>query len=246
MYKNYFTLFIFFLGFSIASAQEFPEKSKRLVNDYTNTLSLDQVKSLEKKLVTYNKETSSEVAIVMINSLEGYDVSDYAVRLAENWGIGKRDKDNGVLILVAMQEHKITIQTGYGMEGVLPDAICRRIIEQEMKPSFKENDYYEGLNNATSAIFKFAAGEYTNDNYTGKKRWSVLYLAIILVVIIFALIMGRFRRRYQYINGKRRGTTWLFGGGSGGGSWGSFSSGSGGFGGFGGGSFGGGGASGSW
>jgi uncharacterized protein len=230
------------------TAQTFPEKSNRLVNDYVGVLSAEESTALESKLVAYNDSTSTQLAIVIIESLEGYEVSDYATRLGEAWGVGQKEKDNGVMILVAIADKKITIQTGYGMEGVLPDAICKRIIENEIKPSFKKSKFYEGIDNASTAIFKFAAGEYKADHYNKKKK-GLPFGMIIVLFIIAVVVLSRSKRNYQTIGG--RGTGGFFppfigGGGSSRGSWGDFSGGGGGFGGFGGGGFGGGGASGSW
>jgi uncharacterized protein len=250
--KKIISILIICIVSSLAFAQDFPARSTRLVNDFSNTLSSDEINTLEHKLVAYNDSTSSQVAIVLVKSLNGYEVSDYAVKLAEQWGIGKKEKDNGVLILAAIDDRKITIQTGYGMEGVLPDAICKRIIEQEIKPAFKSGNYYQGLDQATSAIFKFAAGEYTADNY-GKQENSVSFGVIIVLFILFVFLMSRSKRNHQNFGTRGRDIPfWMLmmgGGGRGSGSWSDFSGGSrggGGFGGFGGGSFGGGGASGSW
>ena len=229
-------------------AQTFPEKSNRLVNDYVGVLTSEESIALENKLVAYNDSTSTQLAIVIIQSLEGYEVSDYATRLAEAWGVGQKDKDNGVMLLVAIADKKITIQTGYGLEGVLPDAICKRIIENEIKPAFKKSNFYAGIDNASTAIFKFAAGEYKADHY--KKKKGVPFGLILVIFIVAVVVMSRSKRNYQTIGG-RGGMGGFFppfigGGGSSRGSWGDFSGGGGGFGGFGGGSFGGGGASGSW
>lgn len=242
-----FTLSLFLLIGKIAFSQSFPEKSNRLVNDYTSTLSSEETSALEQKLIAYNDTTSTQVSIVIVSSLEGLEVNDYAVQLANKWGIGRQEKNNGVLVLIGLSEKRMTIQTGYGLEGVLPDAICKRIIEREMKPSFKRGDFYDGLDLATTAIFKFAAGEYKADHYK-KKNLPIGAILIAFLVVIF--IISRASRKYQTIDGKGvRGGGGFFppfmGGGFGGGGFGG-GSGGGGFGGFGGGSFGGGGASGGW
>lgn len=229
-------------------AQTFPEKSNRLVNDYVGVLTSEESNALEKKLVAYNDSTSTQLAIVIVQSLEGYEVSDYATRLAEAWGVGQKDKDNGVMLLVAIADKKITIQTGYGLEGVLPDAICKRIIENEIKPAFKKSNFYGGIDNASTAIFKFAAGEYKADHY--KKEKGLPFGLILVIFIVAVVVMSRSKRNHQTIGGRGMGggffPPFIGGGGSSRGSWGDFSGGGGGFGGFGGGSFGGGGASGSW
>jgi uncharacterized protein len=242
-FLNYLLIILFIFSGPVY-AKDFPAKSNRLVNDYAGILSSDEVNALERKLIAYYDSTSTQVSIVVIKELNGYEINDYAVQLANAWGIGQSSKNNGVLILVAMQERKTSIQTGYGMEGVLPDAICKRIIEYEIKPSFKRSDYYSGFDLATSAIFKFAQGEYKADHYNKKKKFPTS--AIIIAFIVLFLIFRNAGKRYQTIDGKGVSGGGFFppfiggGGGFGGGSSGSS------FGGFDGGSFGGGGASGSW
>lgn len=247
----YSVLVLMLFGIS-ASAQNFPEKPNTLVSDYTNTLSADENKALEQKLVAFADSTSSQIAVVLVPTLEGYDVADYAVRLADKWGIGQDKKNNGVILLVSIGDRKMSIQTGYGMEGALPDAIARRIIENSIKPAFKEGAYYKGLDAGTNDIIAYTKGEYKNDApKKGKNKTFplVFILVFILIFIAIARISGG-GGNGQVIGG--HGTTgafwWLLTSGGGGSSGGGFGGGSdsGGFGGFGGGSFGGGGASGSW
>ncbi len=243
--KYYFFLLLFIVGNSYA--QDFPKKSNTLVNDFANVMSVEESTALERKLVAYNDSTSTQVSIVTVKSLNGYEVNDYTVQLANAWGIGKADKNNGVLILIGVDERKMSIQTGYGLEGVLPDAICKRIIENELKPSFKRGNYFEGFDLASTAIFKFAAGEYKADHYKKKKGFPTS--ALIIAGIVLLLLFRNAGKNYQTIDGKGiRGGGGFFPPfiGGGGGGFGGGSSSGGGFGGFGGGSFGGGGASGSW
>lgn len=244
--RIFYSLFFIFIAGLSSFAQTFPTKSDRLVNDYVGILDNSQVSTLEQKLIAYNDSTSTQVAIVIVNSVDGYEIADYAQRLAENWGVGQKAKDNGIIILAAIQDRKITIQTGYGMEGVITDAIARRIIEKEIKPAFKAGNYYEGFDLASTAIFKFASGEYTADAYSKKKEEDFPFGIIIILFIVIVVFLSRRKQKYQNIGGRGTGYFPPFIGGSGSGSFGNFSGGSGGFGGFGGGSFGGGGASGSW
>lgn len=237
-------------------AQEFPEKSNKLVYDFADLISNSEEAGLEDKLENYHDTTSTQIAIVTITSLEGYDVSDYAFKLGEKWGIGQKGKNNGVLILITKKEHDIFIATGYGVEGGLPDALCRRIEEELIIPEFKQGNFFKGLNDGTDAIFKALAGEYKAEpekNYNQKRR--PFTTGIIIVIIIIAIIILRNRGGGRGGRGWRTGSFYGGGGGwggfsSGGSSWGSGSwggsSGGGGFGGFGGGSFGGGGAGGKW
>lgn len=261
--KKLLPLFLILIFPLFGSAQNFPEQPNppRLVNDFTQTLSQSEVAALEQKLVAYNDSTSTQIAIVMISTLDGYPVDDYAIQLAEKWGIGQKGKDNGVLIFIAKDDRKIFIPTGYGMEGVMPDGLVKRIIETDIKPAFKEGRYYDGLDQATSSMFRLAAGEYQAEaSEQGKGGPPIIFiLGIIFFVIFIFWFKIRSVKHYSVLNNipfwaawtllnqaqrSHRGTWGGFSGG-GGSSWGGGSSG-GGFGGFGGGSFGGGGAGGSW
>jgi uncharacterized protein len=242
--------------------QEIPGKSSTLVTDYTNTLSPEEKQALERRLVAFNDTSSTQIAVVMIQTLDGYPLEDYAFQLAEKWGIGRKGKNNGILILVAVQDRKVRIEVGYGLEAVVPDALAKRIVEKEIKPAFKQGNYYEGLDRAAGTLMGLAAGEFTAEQYGGGEKRFPGFLVFIILAIIFAVIFSKFRsvRRYAHTNhipfwiawglmnaaASRSSGRWSdFSSGSGSfGGWGG--SGGGGFGGFGGGSFGGGGASGSW
>ena len=252
-----------------AFAQVFPEKASppKIVNDYTNLLSKSETQILENKLVKFSDETSTQIAIVIVESLHGYDVASYAFELGERWGVGQEGKNNGILIVVkpktSQSQGRVTIATGYGVEGAVPDAIAKRIIENEIIPYFKQNMYFKGLDEATNRIIELTKGEYTADEYkqatSGNVGSAIPAIIIFLLVFIFSFI-GRARRARHYAIGHNvpfwiamgmlsnsgRSHSGSFGNfSSGGGSFGGFSGG-GGFSGFGGGSFGGGGASGSW
>lgn len=240
------------VGFS----QDFPAKPNKLVNDYTNTLSASQVQQLENKLVAFDDSTSTQIAIAIVKSVGDYDINEYALELGRKWGVGQAGKNNGIMIVVAIGDRKISIQTGYGLEGVLPDIYAKRIIENEIKPNFKAGDYFQGLNSGTDAIIKYTKGEYKNDNPKSKRKGggasSIGIIVLIIIVIIVILRRGGGGGGGQVIGGRGVADAlfWsmLLGGGrsSGGGWGGGRSSGGGGFGGFGGGSFGGGGSSGNW
>jgi uncharacterized protein len=238
-----------------AFAQDFPEKSKTLLTDYTNTLSADQQRQLEQKLFNHNDTSAIKIAVVIMKSTGGYDINEYGALLGRKWGIGNKDKNTGVLILVAMADRKMSIQTGYGAEGALPDAITQSIIQQDMKPRFKTGDYYGGLDAAVDDIVKYTKGEYKAEPSKKKSRSNggngspIGFIIIIVVVILIAIFRKRGGGGGGHIIGGRGGASpfWWFlagsalGRSSGGGGWGGGSGGS-----FGGGSFGGGGSSGSW
>lgn len=254
-------LMLLWSGWSVI-AQDFPAVSNRLVNDYTQTLSSSQVAQLEQKLVALDDSTSTQIAVVIIKSVGSYDIADYGVRLAQQWGIGGKEHDNGILLLVAIGDRQVTIQTGYGLEGAVPDIIAHRIIENEIKPAFRREDYYTGIDRATDAIISYTKGEYqTERRDTGGERGAIgLFILIVFIVLIIVLFSKNGGDNDGEIMG-RRGVSDAFwwtmmggmgsagrnrGGGFGGGGLGGGGFGGGGFGGFGGGGFGGGGASGRW
>ena len=142
------TLLFNVLSGNCLSAQDIPERPvpPRLVNDFAGMLSGQEAEILEQKLTAFNDSTSNQIAVVTVPSLNGYDLMDYAQRLGEKWGIGQRDLNNGILILVkpktADSGGEITIVQGYGLEGAIPDLTCSRIIDYEILPAFREADYF--------------------------------------------------------------------------------------------------------
>ncbi|MDO9552628.1 YgcG family protein [Rhodonellum sp.] len=268
MQKRILLLFLInIISISFLWAQnDFPPSPNppRLVNDFTQTLSPSEISQLENKLVAYNDSTSSQVSIVMIRSIGPYDISDYAFKLGDLWGIGRKDKENGILILAAMEDRKVFIATGYGMEGAVPDILAKRIVDQLIVPNFKMEQYYTGLDKATDMIFKLASGEYQADKVISKGNHGgaiVFFLFFLFLFVILPMLKNR-KDNDNHMGGKGGGidlfTSIMLANllrGGGGGKFGDFSSGrggfggrsgGGGFGGFGGGSFGGGGAGGSW
>lgn len=258
--------FLLLLTFGLLAQKSMPRRTTNAVNDFSGLLTVNEQRSLEQKLRRYQEETSTAIVIVIENSLEGEDEFEYSNRLAQSWGIGTGENDNGLLIYIARQERRIRIQTGYGVEGFLPDAMAKRIIDNIITPYFRQGDFYGGLDRATSAIMDLGRGEYSNDNYDGKRQArggsSAVYIFIFLIVliIIFSMIGGNddddddggYYRGGRYDDPhrrrRRRGGGFIIfpGGGFGGGGSGGGGFGGGGFGGFGGGGFGGGGAGGGW
>jgi len=249
----------------MAFSQQLPPKASALVTDYTNTLSPGDVQLLENKLVAFDDSTSTQIAVVIIKSVGDYDINDYAQKLGRAWGIGEKGKNNGIVLLVAITDRKMSIQTGYGAEGAVTDANTNEIINNDIKPRFKEGDYYGGLNAGTDDLIKLMKGEYKAVNKPGASRDDDSrggggYGVLIFIVIFILIIIFRGRGGGgQVIGGGGSPWLWFLGGallGRGSGGWGGFSGGGGGFGGgggggggfggFGGGDFGGGGSSGSW
>ncbi|TAH25255.1 MAG: TPM domain-containing protein [Cytophagales bacterium] len=245
------------IQFIVVFGQDFPERPSppKLVNDFANLLSAEEQGFLENKLVQYNDTTSTQIAVVIMRSVGEYEIKDYAQRLAQSWGIGEKSKNNGIILLIAIEDRKLTIQTGYGLEGAVTDAGTKRIIEEIIKPNFKEKRYFEGIDEGTNAIILLAKGEFKAEPKKHKKGISKSMIFLFIIVLIIIIINasknnkgkgGGNSGRYSsggFLEGALLGS--LLNGGGRGGSWGS-GSGGGGFGGFGGGSFGGGGSSGDW
>ncbi|MGI9191084.1 MAG: TPM domain-containing protein [Chitinophagaceae bacterium] len=237
-----------------------PPNPPRLVNDLAEILTPFDADQLEKKLVAYEKESSNEIAVVTVKSIGENEVQEYARDLGRKWQIGKAEKRNGVLLLIAVQERKINISPGDGLQGAITDVICSRIIRNTITPAFRENAFYTGLDSATSQLMRAAKGEFTAEPEPEKHNIGGAEIAI--VILIFLLIVAFTIAKphpITYVSGRgwtsRRRGPWDDGPGMpwGGGGFGGFgggggSSSGGGFGGFGGGGggFDGGGASGSW
>ncbi len=259
--KKIFSIIILLLAATLAFSQEsfdldklLKQKPTKLVNDFTGTLTPDQVQTLERKLVAFDDSTSTQIAVVIIPSLDGRDVADYNIELGRAWGVGGKENNNGVVLLIAKNDRKLNIATGYGVEGALPDLTSKQIIDNIIVPNFKGDDYYRGIEEGTDAIIQAVKGEYKAPaNYNKNKGSGGIgrIIFIIIMIVIFLAVSGgkggggSFMSRRgaaawtigNILLNSGRGSGWSGGGGS---------SGGGGFGGFGGGSFGGGGSSGSW
>lgn len=263
MKRLFYILAAFFLLVTQTQGQELLPKPNppRLVVDKAGVLSAEQRQILEDQLVALDDSTSNQICIVTLPTLEGGSIDDYAVNLFRSWGIGNKKTNNGVLILVAVNDRKIRIEVGYGLEGAIPDVTAKSIINNDLGPAFRQGNYYRGFVEATESLSKAAAGEYKEPRARnqGKKSTSlgeVIIFFVIIIVIVAIISRGGGGGRGGGMM-SRRGSgdlltpfiigSILGGGGgrsSGGGGWGG--GGGGGFGGFGGGSSGGGGASGGW
>ncbi|NRR91756.1 TPM domain-containing protein [Winogradskyella undariae] len=266
-------LFVLFLaspliGMAQYDIPEKPEFQTSVYDDAIHLLSAEQKNNLEQKLIRYSDSTSTQIVVAIISSTNGEYINYLGAQWGEKWGIGQADKDNGIFILLARDDRKINISTGKGTEHLLTDAMSKRIINNDIIPYFKQNDYYGGLNRATDAIFEVMTGEYKGTRQTTESDFppQVIFFLIIIFIIFVIAISKSSRGGNGGNGGNRSGNRGLleaiilsnmgrgsyskgssggfggFGGSSGGGSFGG-----GGFGGgFGGGSFGGGGASGGW
>ena len=167
----------------------FPNLSGRVV-DNAKLLTKDQIETLSSILKAHEEKTSNQIVIVSLNSLEGYDIADYSYQLGRYWGIGQKDKDNGVLLVIAFKDRKLRIEVGYGLEGALTDKISHEIIEYTLKPSFKKQQYYTGINTATEKIIDAINGEYTNHPQARINDNTNEFIPLIFFGIIFLSVFG--------------------------------------------------------
>ncbi len=245
------------VGYSQTKIPPKPSEQTSVYDD-AKLLSGYEKNVLEQKLINYADSTSTQIVVATVTTINGEDIAFYATKWAHEWGIGQAKEDNGVLVLVAKDERKLWIATGYGVEHLLTDALTKRIVTNIITPQFKQGNFYEGLDIGTSAIIQILNGEYQeNRNFNTNESSGIPIIFIILFFVILLIILsnrnkgrgGRGGRRRDSVAGSILEAIILSKsgrGGFGGGGFGS-SSGGGSFGGgFGGGGFGGGGAGGSW
>jgi uncharacterized protein len=236
-------------GLSLMAAEQIPAAPARYFNDYARVVSPAVAEQLNAKLEQFERDSSNQLLVVIYPKMESdSSVSDYTVRVAQSWRGGQKNKNNGAVLFAFMQEHQLYLQVGYGLEGSLPDAIAKRIIETEIVPRFRQQDVDGGMKAAVTAMIAATKGEYAgnsgtqNDLRRGRSSRNI-NIGIVIIFIIISIAFSRRRSQRTYVFGGRRGGWWL--GPPGGGSGWNSGGGSGGFSG-GGGSFGGGGAGGKW
>ncbi|HET9427478.1 MAG TPA: TPM domain-containing protein [Allosphingosinicella sp.] len=263
---------LFLLAFLVAApaaAQTFPELTGRVV-DQAELLSPEQEAQLTQKLEALEQASSRQLVVATIRSLEDYPIEDYGYQLGRHWGIGQSEANNGILLLVAPAERKVRIEVGYGLEPIMTDALSNQIIQQQILPRFRDNDYPGGIAAGADSIIaqlqappeqaeqralEAARAEQANAGGDGGSVFPLIFWMIILFFIVIPMLRSGFGGR-KYGRGRRRGLPIvIWGPGLGSGGWssgsssgwggGSWGGGGGGFSG-GGGSFGGGGASGGW
>ena len=247
--KNILILLVATVTFAAKAQVPVPEFWSSRVHDESKVLSAEFSNRLDHRLKLYEDSTSNQIAVLVIPTLNDVPIEDYTLRVAETIKLGRADKDNGVLLFIAVNDRKVRIEVGEGLEGVLPDVICNQIIRNEIAPAFRQNSYEAGIDAAVNAMIQAIGGEYVADQAParrGKPRGGSLWgtLIIIAIIIFISRIGGGGRGNYRR-GGWSSGTGWYGGGfsGRGGGFGGGF--GGGGFSG-GGGGFSGGGSSGSW
>jgi uncharacterized protein len=268
LFKRVAVICCIMIGVASAKAAVIRDKPDppKLVNDYAKILTPEEVNTLEQKLEAYRDSTSNEIAIVIEPTIDNYDVFTYAQELFTKWGIGSKQNNNGALLLIVMDQHMARIHVGNGLEPVLTDGRCGEIIRQIITPSFKQQQYYDGITAALHAMTGFIGGEFNlkpklNPEYSPR---SFIIPVIIFLIFIALAIFSNFRTEKKIRNAMLAyGITYLAArkllgldrpSSIGGGGWGGFiggggfggGGGGGGFGGFGGGGSGGGGSQGGW
>ncbi len=235
----------------VLAAETMPSKPDRYFNDYAGVVNQGTASELNEQLAQFERETSNQILVVIYRSMQSESsVADYTQRIAQTWGVGQKDRNNGAVLFVFVADHQMFIQTGYGLEGALPDATAWDITHNVIAPHFKQDDYAGGLKAGVTAMMQAVRGEYKGTGKTRKESEAtgsglpiplIVFVLIVIVFIILSRSGRRGRRGYGYSGW---GGPYIGGFGGGGGS----SSGGGGFSGFsgGGGSFGGGGAGSSW
>jgi uncharacterized protein len=244
--KRYLSALLLLLAGIAYGQPRIPDHGGIWVHDEANILSAGAKSRLEAILQAERDSTSNQIAVLIIPSLEGGSLEEYSLRVAEAWQPGQKEKDNGVLLLISIEDRQMRIEVGYGLEGSLTDAMSSRIIRNEIAPRFRAGDFDGGVEAGVMAIIQAIAGEYVNEDPVPQKRNTKKSpLATIIIIIIIILIASRRRRGGgggHWSSGRGwvgpigglGGSGWGSGGGFGGGSFG------------GGGGFGGGGSSGSW
>lgn len=246
--KRFFFIAWIFWHLNAWAAEAIPPAPAQYFNDYAQVTPMETARRLNRILEDFEKTTSSQILVAVFPKMESASsIEDYTVRIYDAWKPGQKDKDNGAILFVFLQDRKARIATGYGLEGALSDVLCKRIIENEIAPRFKQNDYAGGLSAGVTAMIAAAKGEYKGTGRTVNRSKQGSFLKqnwIPLLFVAFILLGGAKRRRYVHSGGWSV-SSGGFGGWSGGGGGGWSRGGGGGFSG-GGGSSGGGGASGSW
>ena len=199
VFKIFCTLFI--IGFHLSTfAQSIPDRPipAKLVNDLADVLADSEEYQLESQLRRDMDTTSTQIVVVTIKNIGAYDISDVALKILRDWGVGQKGKDNGIVILAAMENRKIWISTGYGVEGALPDLLTKRIVDAYIKPNFKKGNYFEGFSSALTAIQSALKGEFNADPKSpkGDATDAFIFLLILLAIIfLFFFIFYKASKR---------------------------------------------------
>ncbi|MDP2388036.1 MAG: TPM domain-containing protein [Bacteroidota bacterium] len=182
-------IFFLFLLPLVGWSQSFPDKPLNYVTDEAEALSIEEEELLNHKLHLFQDSTSSQIFVYIAPSLNGQDLSTIGQEIFVKWDIGQKGKNNGVLIAIFINDHKFRIHTGYGMEGVLPDLLTKKIQDEEMRPSFKKNNYYEGINKGVDKIIYYNKNEYKPEVEDPFWGFVLLYVAAAIVYALLCIVL---------------------------------------------------------
>lgn len=183
-------IFLIILVFPLLlRAQYFPSKPINYVTDIANILSDEEEQSLNNKLKSFEDSTTNQIFVYLASSLNGSNIDDYSQKLFHTWHIGQKEKNNGVLISIFIDDHKFRIQTGYGLEGVLPDIVTKHIQDNDMRPLFKENKYYEGIDKGVDQLIYFSKHEFKANENTEEESTAGLFIFFYAFSAAFLIII---------------------------------------------------------
>jgi uncharacterized protein len=188
--RTRFLICTLLISFSAFAQKVVPELWNTRVHDEAHVLKQETIEALEKKLKVYEDSTSNQIAILILSTLDGESIEEYSMRVAEKWVLGQKEKDNGVLLLIAVDDHAMRIEVGAGLEGVLTDALCSRIIRNEMAPNFRRADFDTGVTAAIEAIIAGIGGEYKGDDASDVNELTLT--ARILIGLGIYAVLGIF------------------------------------------------------
>ncbi|GHM99993.1 methanol dehydrogenase [Cytophagales bacterium WSM2-2] len=172
-----------------------PELWGQRVHDDAHILKQSTVDQLERSLKAQEDSTSNQIAILIIQSLNGEVLENYSMSVVEKWKLGEKSKDNGVLLLIAVDDHKMRIEVGHGLEGVLTDAMCNRIIRNEIAPAFRRNDYDAGVTDGISAIVRTIGGEYKAESASDNVPWTLI--VIVAIIFFVGVLVASFVKEFR-------------------------------------------------
>jgi uncharacterized protein len=211
-------LILFFLLVAApAAAQDFPQLTGRVV-DQANLLSPEQEQQLTQKLEALQRQSSRQFVVATIADLQGHDDSEYGYQLGRRWGIGQQGADNGLILLVAPNEHKVRVEVGRGLEGIITDALSHEIIDEQMVPRFKQNDYAGGINAGVDALIaqlqappevreqnaaaaQQRANERTSRRHGNGATGAGIIIGLVILFLVLAAVFGRRGRGRRYASG---------------------------------------------
>lgn len=212
-------MMLIFASFNVRAELVAIPALKTRVTDLTQTLSVEQQSQLEAKLSAFEQQSGSQIAVLIVPTTQPEDIAQYGIRVADAWKLGREKPDDGLLILVAKDDRKMRIEVGYGLEGAIPDLTAKRIITEVMAPSFKQNDFYGGINNATDKLIALISGEQLpapNKSAAGNGGFE----NILPILLFGGLILGGILRAIfgNFFGGVLNGSAigilaWLLGGG---------------------------------